>query len=135
MISLSSLLETTHKIPNLDYSHLFQVIQHISIDQNDMYEAYKRMCFNVLFKNKDDHGKNVSFLFDETLKGYKLSPFYDITQTKNKLEHEMTVLGNGKPTVKDLLDIAKVYHLSLKTCQSIIDHIQKVIVENKMDDI
>lgn len=59
MISLSSLLETTHKIPNLDYSHLFQVIQHISIDQNDMYEAYKRMCFNVLFKNKDDHGKNV----------------------------------------------------------------------------
>lgn len=47
----------------------------------------------------------------------------------------MTVLGNGKPTVKDLLDIAKVYHLSLKTCQSIIDHIQKVIVENKMDDI
>lgn len=127
MISLSSLLETTHRISNLDYSHLFQVIQKICVDQNDMYEAYRRMCFNVLYQNKDDHGKNVAFLYDENLGGYKLSAFYDITQTKGKFEHEMTVLGNGQPTVKELMDIAKEFHLSTKTCQSIIHKIETVL--------
>ena len=36
MISLSSLLETTHKIPNLDYSHLFQVIRIICNDEEEI---------------------------------------------------------------------------------------------------
>lgn len=133
VISLSSLLETSHKVPNLDYSHLFQVIQKICIDQKDMIEAFKRMCFNVLYQNKDDHGKNMSFMYDETKKGYTLSPFYDITKTPNKLEHEMTVLGHGKPTEKDLLEIAKAFHISLKTCQEIIDSIKIVIKENKIE--
>ncbi|MDZ4195900.1 MAG: type II toxin-antitoxin system HipA family toxin [Candidatus Izemoplasmatales bacterium] len=133
MISLSSLLETTHRISNLDYSHLFQVIQKICVDQSDMYEAFKRMCFNVLYQNKDDHGKNVAFLYDEVLGGYKLSPFYDITQTKGKLEHEMTVLGNGQPTVSELMDIAKEFHLSTKTCQTIIHNIQSVLSSKKLD--
>lgn len=57
MISLSALLETTHRIPNLDYSHLFQVIENICPDKDDIYEAYRRMCFNVFYKNRDDHGK------------------------------------------------------------------------------
>lgn len=127
MISLSSLLETTHKIPNLDYVHLFQVIQKICVDQKDIYEAYKRMCFNVLYPNRDDHGKNFAFIYDEEKKGYKLSPFYDITQTKDKLEHEMTVLGEGRPNKEDLLSIVNEFNLSKKKCNIIIDRICNVI--------
>ena len=127
MISLSALLETTHRIPNLDYKHLFQVIQKICVDQGDMLEAYKRMCFNVLYKNKDDHGKNIAFIYDERLKGYRLSPFYDITKTPNKLEHEMTVLGKGIPLEKDLLEMAKQFNLSEKKCSIIIKSIKEII--------
>ena len=127
MISLAAILETTHRIPNLDYMHLFQVIQKICVDQDDLYEAYKRMCFNILYSNKDDHGKNFAFLYSEALKGYKLSPAYDITQTKNKLEHEMTVLGEGKPTEKDLISFAKEMKLSLKTCEDIIAKVKAVL--------
>lgn len=61
MISLSSLLETSHRIPNLDYYHLFQVIQNICIDKQELYEAFKRMCFNVFYKNRDDHVKIFHF--------------------------------------------------------------------------
>lgn len=127
MISLSSLLETTYRIPNLDYAHLFQVIQKICVNQEDLYEAFKRMCFNVLYGNKDDHGKNFAFLYDDDLKGYKLSPFYDITQTQDKVEHEMTVLGNGRPVEKDLIKMAETFHLSMKKCKAIIESIKKVI--------
>ena len=124
MISLSAILETTHRIPNLDYTHLFQVIQKICVNQNDIYEAYRRMCFNVLYKNKDDHGKNFAFLYDEVQNGYKLSPAYDITKTHNKFEHEMTVLGIGNPTESDLLNFAKEMKLSLKECEEIIKTIK-----------
>ena len=62
MISLSALLETTHRIPNLDYSHLFQVIENICPDKDDIYEAYRRMCFNVFAHNRDDHLKNFTYL-------------------------------------------------------------------------
>ena len=127
MISLSSLLETTHKIPNLDYSHLFQVIRIICYDEEEIYEAFKRMCFNVLIGNKDDHGRNFSFLYDEKKKSYVLSPFYDITETPFKLEHEMTVNNNGNPSKEDIMIIAKKFELNLEKCDSIYNKIKNII--------
>lgn len=129
MISLAAMLETSHRVPNLDYGHLFQVIQNVCVDKEDMYEAFKRMCFNVLYKNRDDHGKNLSFLYDENAGGYKLSPAYDLTSLSNKPEHEMMVNGNGKPTENDLLEIAKTFTLSLKRCKDIIAKIKAVLNE------
>ncbi|MDY0278860.1 MAG: type II toxin-antitoxin system HipA family toxin [Acholeplasma sp.] len=127
MISLSAILETTHQIPNLDYVHLFQVIQKICVDQSDLYEAYRRMCFNVLYGNRDDHGKNFAFVYDEKLRGYRLSLAYDITRTNDKYEHEMTVLGDGVPSEDKLLEFAKQMDLSIKKCEEIISKIKSVI--------
>lgn len=127
MISLSAMLETSHRVPTLDYGHLFQVIQNICVDKEDMYEAFKRMCFNVFYKNRDDHGKNFSFLYDENVGGYKLSPAYDLTALPNKPEHEMMVNGNGKPTESDLLEIAKKFTLSSKRCKKIIANIKEIL--------
>ena len=87
------------------------------------------MCFNALYGNKDDHGKNFSFIYDEELKSYKLSPAYDLTKTENKFEHEMTVNGNGNPTVDDLLVLAKEMHLSIETCKLIINKTRGILVK------
>lgn len=128
-ISLSALLETSHRIPNLDYIHLIKVAQRICADERDVYEAFGRMCFNVFYGNKDDHGKNFAFLFDEKLDGYKLSPFYDITRTPDKAEHEMTASGSGNPTEKDLLEVARQTALDIDKCRKIIANF-KVILKN-----
>ena len=127
MVSLSALLETTHRIPNLDYMHLFQVVQNICVNKNDLYEAYKRMCFNVLYGNRDDHGKNFSFLYNEDLGGYKLSPAYDLTKVTDKPEHEMTLLGNGMPTEIDLIAIATEIKLQQRKCLNILEIVKKAI--------
>jgi serine/threonine-protein kinase HipA len=127
IISLSSLLETTHQIPNLDYRHLFQVIQNICVDKSDLIEAYKRMCFNVLYGNKDDHGRNFAFLYDQDLCGYRLSPAFDITRTDEKIEHEMTVNGKGKPTENDLIEFARELELPMAKCINIIKNIKTII--------
>jgi serine/threonine-protein kinase HipA len=128
-ISLSALLETTHRIPNLDYMHLFQVIKRICVNQDDLYEAYRRMCFNVLYHNKDDHGKNHAFIYDEKQKGYGLSPAYDMTRTDNKLEHEMTVLGEGKPQEEDLIRIGVEMKLSKQKYTNILNDVKLSIRE------
>ncbi len=89
------------------------------------------MCFNVFYKNRDDHGKNFSFLYDEESKGYRLSPAYDITSLPNKPEHEMTVNMNRKPTEMDLLQIGSEFKLSRKRCEETIEKIKSVL---KMTD-
>lgn len=123
-ISLSSLLETSHLIPNLDYLHLFQIINKICIDKKDLLEAYKRMCFNVLYGNKDDHGKNFGFIYDN---GYRISPFYDITKTDDKLEHEMTLNGNPNPNKQDLINIIDKLNLNKSECIDIVNNIEKTV--------
>ena len=129
MISLSALLETSHRLPNLDYMHLFQVISEICANESDIYEAYGRMCFNVMYGNKDDHGKNFAFLFDEDAGSYVLSPAYDLTKTPYKPEHEMTVLGNGSPDVSDLRKITQKLKLSAAKCETTIRTIKTVTEE------
>lgn len=88
------------------------------------------MCFNVLYGNKDDHGKNFAFLYDENQKSYVLSPFYDITKTENQIEHKMTCLGNGNPTEKDLVEMSKIVGIPSQKCEEIISNIKTVIQSN-----
>lgn len=130
MISLAAILETSHRVPNLDYGHLFQVVQRICVRNEDIYEAFRRMCFNVFYQNKDDHSKNFSFLYDENFGGYKLSPAYDITCTLDKFEHEMTVNGKGNPTCQDLMEIAKAFSLSEDKCKKIMTNIHSIVLKN-----
>lgn len=135
MISLSALLETSHRVPNLDYMHLFQVVQSICADKNEMYEAFRRMCFNVLYGNRDDHGKNFSFIYDERAKSYSLSPAYDLTKVTDKPEHEMTILGNGKPNESDLLAIADALKLSNKKCLDNIEMVKSQIAKSRIGKV
>ncbi len=126
VISLSSLLETSHRTPNLDYMHLFQVIESISSDKGDVMECFRRLCFNVFYKNRDDHGKNFAFIYYPNV-GYRLSPAYDITATPFKSEHEMTVLGKGNPTEKDILLLAEELKLPIGECKAIISRVKSTI--------
>lgn len=128
MITLSSILETSYRIPNLDYFHLFKVVSLICKDKDSLYEVFKRMCFNFYYENKDDHGANFSFIYNEKEKTYELSPFYDITKTKDKLEHEMSINSKGNPTEEDLLTIASKFNLELNKCKKIMNNIKNAII-------
>ena len=127
VISLAGILEISHRTPVLDYGHLFSVAIDLNCGKEEVYEIFRRMCFNVYYGNKDDHAKNFAFIYDENLKKYKLSPAYDITLTKDKFEHEMTINRNGNPTAADILSLAKDFNLSNAKCKEIIDRIRNVI--------
>jgi serine/threonine-protein kinase HipA len=60
-----------------DYSQYFQTIKALNLPLDALAEAYRRMVFNVLASNCDDHTKNHSFLMDKTGK-WHLAPAYDL---------------------------------------------------------
>lgn len=61
-----------------DYAELFQTIIDLGGVEEDLVEAFRRMVFNVLAVNHDDHTKNHAFLLDETGR-WRLTPAYDLS--------------------------------------------------------
>lgn len=133
MVSVSGLLETSHRIPNLDYDILMKLTLKLTNDFEEVKKMYRLMCFNIFAHNRDDHSKNFSFLYNEIKRKWELSPAYDLTYS-NSIggEHATTVAGNGKnPTIKDILKVAENIGLKKDESEKIALEIKK-IVENDL---
>ncbi len=127
MVSVSGLLETSHRLPNLDYNTLMKLTIELTRNYQDIEQLFRLMCFNVFAHNRDDHSKNFSFLFDDTKKEWHLSPAYDLTYSFSfNGEHATTINGEGKnPTLDDILAVAKNIGLKEKFAKDIASDIQE----------
>ena len=121
MVSISGLLETSHRLPNLDYNILMKLTLELTKNYQDIEQLYRLMCFNVFAHNRDDHSKNFSYLFDENKKEWHLSPAYDLTYSSSfNGEHATTINGEGKnPTPDDILAVAKNIGIKEKQAKEI----------------
>lgn len=129
MISAAALLETDFRAPSLDYVDLIKLTRIITSNENDVIEMFRRMVFNVLIDNQDDHLKNFSFIFDESSNTYRLSPAYDITPGKTYYgEHTTSVNGKGRNiNDADMIAVAEKNKINKKTAQEIIDLCCKIL--------
>lgn len=121
MISVSGLLETSHRLPNLDYNILMKLTLKLTQSYQDIEQLYRLMCFNVFAHNRDDHSKNFSFIFDNNKKEWHLSPAYDLTYSSSfNDEHATTINGEGKnPTLGDILKVAQNIDMDLTNARDI----------------
>lgn len=129
MISVSGLLETSHRIPNLDYHILMQLTMKLTQDYGEIEKLYRQMCFNVFAHNRDDHSRNFSFLYDNGR--WRLSPAYDLTYS-NSIggEHATTVNGNGSdPGMEDLLQVAENIKLDKRKAKETAADIREIVAE------
>ncbi len=108
------------------YEQLFQVMRTLRLSYKDAEQAYRRMVFNIIARNQDDHTKNISFLMDKEGK-WGLSPAYDMTYAYNPQGgftalHQMSV--NGKRdnfTQEDLQKMAVA--INIKKAHEIIEEV------------
>lgn len=122
MQTLGALTHTSYNEPLLfSYEEAAQVMKRLNIGQDQVEEFYRRMIFNVITTNYDDHVKNTSFLMDR--QGiWSLSPAYDLTlsfnpQSKWINQHQMFINGKAKNiTREDVLASAKA--MSIKNSQA-----------------
>ena len=129
MISVSGLLETSHRIPNLDYNDLMQLTLNLTKSFEEVEKLFRLMCFNVFSHNRDDHSKNFSFIYNEDLNKWELSPAYDLTYSYSiNGEHATTINGNGEnPSLNDILKVAEKIGLDKKKAEKIAIEIRETV--------
>lgn len=95
------------------YERLLWVCRKMRLSERDSEEVFRRMVFNILANNTDDHNKNFSFLMDEQ-GSWLLSPAYDMTYIFNTggflPENYHCMMIRGKLTgvsLEDVLELAK----------------------------
>lgn len=95
-----------------DYAQLFTAIEQLELDESSRQQAFRRMVFNFVAANCDDHAKNHGFLMDAD-GTWSLAPAYDITHAYNPdgqwtHQHLMSVGGVFlAPTFAQLIEFSE----------------------------
>lgn len=112
------------------YEQAFAVMRQLRLTYPEAEELYRRMVFNVVARNQDDHTKNISFLMDK--QGiWHLSPAYDMSWAYNPTggwtsTHQMSINGKWDHiTREDLLRVA--YEMNIKRAPAIIDKVVEAV--------
>ena len=127
MLSAGGMLETSHRIPNLDYRILMRLTMKVTGDYGEIEKLYRQMCFNVFAHNRDDHAKNFSYLYEDDR--WRLSPAYDLTYSSSiGGEHATCVNGNGQnPGRKDLLAVAAQAGIEAREAADILKEVEETV--------
>ena len=124
------------KPENSNYDNLFKLSIDLKVPHKDIQQLFKRMVFNLVFANIDDHLKNFSFIYDDQKDKWNLAPAYDLTYPLDALMNYTRVARamaiNGKRTDinrQDVLEIAERY--SIKNAKGIINEVVKATEDFK----
>ena len=113
------------------YSQFFQTMVELELPYEQKEEAFRRMVFNVMARNCDDHTKNLSFRLRQG-HSWELAPAYDITFAHNPKgewtsQHLMSVNGKFKDfRLNDLMAMADRFGIG--TAPSVIATVKAAIL-------
>ncbi len=117
-------------VNSFSYEQLFQCMRELKLSYADAEQMFKRMVFNVIARNCDDHTKNFSFLLKQGGK-WKLSPAYDLCHAYRPgsdwvSQHALSINGKRKEISKsDLLVIGE--SIRCKKASEIVDEINDTV--------
>ncbi len=133
MQSLGAIAHYDYNSPGVySYEQAYDVMNRIGLDQKDAEQLFRRMVFNVLARNHDDHVKNISFLMDKQGK-WSFAPAYDITYANDAgnrwlAGHQMTINGKtGDFTRDDLLACGRRMNLSASTMNKVLTEVKTAL--------
>lgn len=133
------LLSVSLSNPLLDYVNLLALTGYLTQDRNDVEQMYRRMVFNYLTENKDDHCKNFSFFVDKDDNGWNwhLAPAYDLTRCTEGYngEHATSVNGTGDPSLQDFITVGMKNKMSERRCKEIFDEVRESCSDLLLHDI
>lgn len=133
MQSLGALAHISYQEPGIcGYELAAMYMKELGLSYKEIEQFYRRLVFNCLAVNQDDHVKNISFIMDRNGK-WTLSPAYDITFSYNPTNkwlraHQMTV--NGKTVeirLSDLLAAGAKMGIKERRCKDIISEIGALV--------
>lgn len=114
------------------YEQALQVIRRLGMPMESLEEQFRRMVFNIVARNQDDHVKNIAFLMDKS-GNWSLAPAFDMTYSYQPggewtSTHQMTM--NGKRSgflLDDFKACAKSASIKRGRAETIIAEVQEVV--------
>jgi serine/threonine-protein kinase HipA len=135
MQSLGALAHLDYNQPGAhSYEQAFQVIQRLGGAASSIEQMFRRMVFNVVARNQDDHVKNVAFLMDRS-GAWELSPAFDITYAYRPVSdwtsrHQMSLNGKRDDfTLEDFRATGRVASLRRGRATRIVAEVCEVVGE------
>ncbi len=122
--SMAGMMGINYADKVIDYRQAFRLLKGLSRDNRQLAQLFRRMIFNILSGNHDDHTKNISFIMDSE-GSWSLSPAYDLSfsQTMDGAR-SMTVNGAASnPSIKDAETLA--IEFDIKNWRSIITEVKE----------
>jgi serine/threonine-protein kinase HipA len=116
------------------YEQAFDVIKRLELPMRAREQQFRRLVFNVVARNQDDHVKNIAFLMDKT-GAWSLSPAFDVTYAYNPnglwtSRHQMTINGKtGDFTREDFKAVAQVAGLKRGSHETILAEVMETVKE------
>jgi len=113
-----------------DYSQFLQTVIRLGLNYAALEEAFRRIAFNVMAANCDDHTRNISFMLREGMQ-WELAPAYDLTFAFNHVgewtwQHQMGVNGKfTRITRTDLLALADRFGIG--TAQKVLKQVRDAV--------
>lgn len=134
VLTLNGLAHADYKKPgHFSYEQLLAQARQLNLTQKEQVQIFRRMVFNVVSRNHDDHTKNTSFYVDDNFE-WALAPAYDMAWSYKPgsewvARHQMSINGKRDGFSRDdLLTIASlISNFSRKKADNIIDHTISVI--------
>lgn len=128
MHTLGGLLHASHRVPSMEYEGFLRATLILTRDHRQVEEAFRRMVFNVLAHNRDDHVKNFSYLMDRN-GAWRLAPAYDLVFSHGPGgQHTMAVAGeSARPSARDMLRVAEECDVELRRAREIIEHVRDAV--------
>jgi serine/threonine-protein kinase HipA len=99
------------------YEQAFDVARRLALPARDNEELFRRMVFNVIARNQDDHTKNIAYLMNKAGE-WSLAPAFDVIYAYNPSgewtsRHQMTINGLTDDFARaDLLTVASRYRIN-----------------------
>ncbi|MBS0424569.1 MAG: type II toxin-antitoxin system HipA family toxin [Proteobacteria bacterium] len=118
------------EITAFSYEQLFETMRSMLLPYTDAEQLYRRMVFNVMARNCDDHTKNFSFTMDKTGQ-WKLAPAFDVCHSYRPgstwvSQHSLSINGKRQNITRDdLIEVAK--NMNIKKADTIINQINAVV--------
>ena len=119
-----------NEIAAFSYEQLFETMRSMLLPYPDAEQLFRRMVFNVMAKNCDDHTKNFSFIMEKAGK-WRLAPAFDICHAFRPgstwvSQHSLSINGKRQNITRDdLLQVAK--RMNIKKAVAIIDQVHAAV--------
>ncbi|MBW2493124.1 MAG: type II toxin-antitoxin system HipA family toxin [Deltaproteobacteria bacterium] len=114
------------------YEQALQVMQRLALPMRSKEQQFRRMVFNVVARNQDDHVKNIAYLMDRA-GSWSLAPAYDVMYSYNPDghwtgQHQMSLNGKrDRFEVDDFVACAKTASLKRGRARAILDEVREVV--------